>query len=648
MEKKLIQFSLLTFIVFLFTEIALSDDQIPTEVFGSPPLIGSVKISPSGEKVAMFATLNNGDSAILIRDLTKNEPLKPIASSDNKSLKLLSFNWFDDEIILASAWLAQDVFNTKADYTRLLRVNVDGSGFKPLFKNRHFKDLPLRWEEFNQTRIIDWLPDDDENILVMLRMSNARSPDVVKLNVKKNSIKTVKKGVAGVGSWMTDEDGRVRIGNTYDRNRSSGSIIFQEEGSTKWRTIWDYSSFGEDSVSVLGFGKEPNKVWYEAYKDGRIAVFSADISKQNIEPELVYSHPKRDVETYLRYRKDKKDPIGIGFRDENFHHVTWDKEAADFEKSIYALFPDKEVYFGGTSDDRNRYIIFVENSSTAGSFYLGDKKLGTLDLVAHSYPALANKVLPAKKAFFYKARDGLEIEAFLTLPEGKDKNLPTIIFPHGGPIAADGEKGFDYWTSFFSNRGYAVVQMNFRGSTGYGFDFMKAGLGQWGGQMQKDVEDATYWAIKEGIADPDRICIVGGSYGGYAALMGAATSDLYQCSVSFAGVSDLLYLLDGSRRYGGEETLRIMLGDKSRTELKEISPVNLADQIKIPVLLVQGDDDSRVLLKHGEAMRDALEEAGVDYIYIQQEDSDHFLTLKRNRLQFFEETEKFLKRHIGN
>ena len=237
MEKKLIQFSLLTFIVFLFTEIALSDDQIPTEVFGSPPLIGTVKISPSGEKIAMYATLNNGDSAILIRDLTKNEPLKPIASSDNKSLKLLSFNWFDDEIILASAWLAQDVFNTKADYTRLLRVNVDGSGFTPLFKKRHFKDLPLRWEEGNQTRIMDWLPDDDENILVMIRMSNARSPDVIKLNVKKNSIKTVKKGVAGVGYWMTDEDGRVRIGNTYDRNRSAGSIIFQEEGSTKWRTI---------------------------------------------------------------------------------------------------------------------------------------------------------------------------------------------------------------------------------------------------------------------------------------------------------------------------------------------------------------------------------------------------------------------------
>ena len=177
---------------------------------------------------------------------------------------------------------------------------------------------------------------------------------------------------------------------------------------------------------------------------------------------------------------------------------------------------------------------------------------------------------------------------------------------------------------------------------------MKAGLGQWGGQMQEDVEDATTWAINEGIADPERICIVGGSYGGYAALMGAATSNLYKCSVSFAGVSDLLYLLDESRRYGGEETLRIMLGDKSRAELRETSPVNLADQIEIPVLLVQGDDDSRVLLKHGQAMRDALEEAEVEHIYIEQEDSDHFLTLKRNRLEFFKQTEKFLEKYIGS
>ena len=383
-------------------------------------------------------------------------------------------------------------------------------------------------------------------------------------------------------------------------------------------------------------------------KTNNLPVFSTDLSKQNIEPSLVYSHPKKDVETRLRYKKGKKDPIGLYFRDENYHLVTWDEKESKFEKSIYKLFPGKEVYFLSTSKNGNRYILFVEDTSTPGSFYMGDRKKGTLELIADSYPALVNVELPQKEAVNYQARDGLEIEAFLTLPKGKKKNLPTIIFPHGGPIAADGAEGFDYWTSFFANRGYAVLQMNFRGSTGYGYDFMKAGLGQWGGQMQDDIEDATKWAIDQGIADSKRICIVGGSYGGYAALMGAATSDLYQCAVSFAGVSDLLYLLDESRRYGGEEVLRIMLGDKSRTELSATSPVNLTDQIKVPVLLVQGDDDSRVLLKHGRKMRDAMEDSGVNYIYIEQEDSDHFLTLKRNRLQFFKETEKFLKKHIGN
>ena len=645
MQKKLISLAFLSLFL-IFNEFAYSEEQIPTEVFGSPPLISTVKISPNGEKIAMYATLQNGESAILVRDLTENKPLKPIATSDNKTLKLLGFSWFSDDIILARAWLASDFYGTKLDNTRLLRVNVDGTGFEPLFKKRHFKDLP--WQPPQQTGIIDWLEDDKDHILVQIPMSNMRSPDVVKVNVKKNTIKIVKKGVAGTRSWMTDEYGEVRIGRTYDRDRSAGTIIFKDSGSTKWRTVWKFKTLGEDSVGVLGFGKDPNKVWFEAYKDGRIAVFSADISKQNFEPELVYSHPKRDVESSLRYKEGSKDPIGISFRDENYHLITWDEEQAEFEKRIYELFPDQDVYFGTTSKDENRYIIFVENSSTPGSFYIGDKKLGTLDLITHSYPALANKVLPAKETISYKARDGLDIEAFLTLPEGRDKDLPTIIFPHGGPIAADGAKGFDYWTSFFANRGYAVVQMNFRGSTGYGYDFMKAGLGQWGGQMQEDVEDATKWAIEKGIADPERICIVGGSYGGYAALMGAATSNLYKCSVSFAGVSDLLYLLDDSRRYGGEETLRIMLGNKSRQELKDTSPVNLADKIKIPVLLVQGDDDSRVLLKHGQKMRDAMEEAGVNYKYIEQENSDHFLTLKRNRLQFFQETEKFLKNHIGN
>ena len=647
MKYKYSLYFLLSCMILFFTEVSVSEEQIPTDIFGSPPLIADVKISPSGEKIAVYATLENGDSAILVRDLSKNEPLRPIVSSDNKTLKLTGFSWFNEETILSRAWFAADYYSTKIDLTRLVKINVDGSGFKTLFKKRHFKDLPDNFPQ--RASIIDYLLNDDDHILVQIRTSNYRYPDVVKLNIDKNSIQMVQKAKTHVRSWRTDKEGRVRVGNKYERDQEiTSAILFKDLSTNKFRTIWKFANLSEDSKAILGFGENPNKVWFEAYEDGRLAVFSTDLSKQNIEPSLVYSHPKKDVETRLRYKKGKKDPIGLYFRDENYHLVTWDEKEAKFEKSIYKLFPGKEVYFLSTSKNGNRYILFVEDTSTPGSFYLGDRKKGTLELIADSYPALIDVELPQKEELNYQARDGLEIEAFLTLPKGKKKNLPTIIFPHGGPIAADGAEGFDYWTSFFANRGYAVLQMNFRGSTGYGYDFMKAGLGQWGGQMQDDIEDATKWAIDKGIADPKRICIVGGSYGGYAALMGAATSDLYQCAVSFAGVTDLLYLLDESRRYGGEEVLRIMLGDKSRSELSATSPVNLTDQIKIPVLLVQGDDDSRVLLKHGQKMRDAMEDSGVNYIYIEQEDSDHFLTLKRNRLQFFKETEKFLKKHIGN
>ena len=647
MKYKYSLYFLLSCMILFFTEVSVSEEQIPTDIFGSPPLIADVKISPSGEKIAVYATLENGDSAILVRDLSKNEPLRPIVSSDNKTLKLTGFSWFNEETILSRAWFAADYYSTKIDLTRLVKINVDGSGFKTLFKKRHFKDLPDNFPQ--RASIIDYLLNDDDHILVQIRTSNYRYPDVVKLNIDKNSIRMVQKAKTHVRSWRTDKEGRVRVGNKYERDQEiTSAILFKDLSTNKFRTIWKFANLSEDSKAILGFGENPNKVWFEAYEDGRLAVFSTDLSKQNIEPSLVYSHPKKDVETRLRYKKGKKDPIGLYFRDENYHLVTWDEKEAKFEESIYKLFPGKEVYFLSTSKNGNRYILFVEDTSTPGSFYLGDRKKGTLELIADSYPALIDVELPQKEELNYQARDGLEIEAFLTLPKGKKKNLPTIIFPHGGPIAADGAEGFDYWTSFFANRGYAVLQMNFRGSTGYGYDFMKAGLGQWGGQMQDDIEDATKWAIDKGIADPKRICIVGGSYGGYAALMGAATSDLYQCAVSFAGVTDLLYLLDESRRYGGEEVLRIMLGDKSRSELSATSPVNLTDQIKIPVLLVQGDDDSRVLLKHGQKMRDAMEDSGVNYIYIEQEDSDHFLTLKRNRLQFFKETEKFLKKHIGN
>tara|TARA_B100001013_G_scaffold342131_1_gene267641 strand:+ start:312 stop:2249 length:1938 start_codon:yes stop_codon:yes gene_type:complete len=633
------------FIFLFFVDVSFSENKIDTDIFGSPPLISRVSVSPSGNKIALFANLEDGSSTIFVRDLQNNK-LIPVVSSDNKFMKLRSFSWFNEEIILAKVWFSEKMYRTMLDNFGLLKINADGSGFESMFQKKHFKKLyrpPLY-----QDQIIDWLEDDPDHILVNIRTTIDRYPDVVKVNVHKRELSLAKRAKTDVGSWKTDRFGRVRIGRAYNPDKEKeNSVLFYDLQSEKWRTVLEFAEFSEDEINILGFGEDANEVWFLAYEDGRKAVFRADFSKNALQPKLVFADPSRDVQGGLRYKKGSKDPIGIYFWDENNRLITWDKESFEFEKSVYDRFPDKEVYFISESKDGNRYVIFVENSSTPGVFYLGDKTLGTFDLVSEAYPSLRNVTLPAKEVINYQARDGLEIEAYLTKPQNKSTNLPTIIFPHGGPIAADSKQGFDYWTSFFANRGYAVLQMNFRGSTGYGYDFMKAGLGKWGLEMQYDVEDATKWIVNEGVADPNRICIVGGSYGGYAALMGVATSDLYQCAVSFAGVTDLGQLLKNSRMFTNGKMVRQMLGD-NRSKLMQTSPVTLANQIKVPVLLVHGEDDSRVPIKHGKRMRDAMKKAGVNFNYIQQKNSDHFLTLKANRLQFFKETEKFLEKHIGN
>jgi dipeptidyl aminopeptidase/acylaminoacyl peptidase len=255
-------------------------------------------------------------------------------------------------------------------------------------------------------------------------------------------------------------------------------------------------------------------------------------------------------------------------------------------------------------------------------------------------------------AVTYSARDGLEIPAYLSLPPGAmnppQRLLPAIVLPHGGPIAQD-VAAFDPWVQLLTNRGFAVLQMNFRGSTGYGREFRTSGFKQWGQAMQDDVTDGTRWLIEQGLADPEKICIFGGSYGGYAALMGAVReSGLYTCAVSLNGVSDLIALMDHQRRYAFYEAAVAHIGDRwtDRKMLKENSPVNRADEIKIPVLLVHGTDDRTVPYSQSNAMANALEKADVTYQYLKIENADHSLTRGDHRLEFFTALDKFLGTYL--
>ena len=254
----------------------------------------------------------------------------------------------------------------------------------------------------------------------------------------------------------------------------------------------------------------------------------------------------------------------------------------------------------------------------------------------------------------YESRDGLEIPAFVTLPPGYKnmedaKNLPFIIYPHGGPQARD-YAGFDFIAQFLASRGYGILQMNFRGSDGYGKEFKEAGKAQWGQAMQDDISDGVGWLIENGWADADRIAILGGSYGGYASLVGAMkTPELYQCAISLAGVSDLPQLLRDANKFSGGKYATRFVGSlwKDGSKLRENSPINNIDKYTIPVLMFHGTDDRVVDVEQSSKFVKAMKRKGKDITYFELPDGDHHLSLYKNRLTFLRETEKFLKGCIG-
>jgi dipeptidyl aminopeptidase/acylaminoacyl peptidase len=395
----------------------------------------------------------------------------------------------------------------------------------------------------------------------------------------------------------------------------------------------------------VGFGKNPDMLYVNAYYEGRRAIFKVNINDPELSKELVFSDPNYDVSGSLIYSKITGDVIGMRLSVDG--GVTfWDEDYKSLQRSIDKSLPDTVNIVYDLSDNERRLVLLATSDINSGTFYVVDRDKNRIDRLTRRYMALDPELMAEKAAIKYHARDGLEIEGFLTVPKGEIKSpLPAIIFPHGGPVSFN-DGGFDYWTQYFASRGYVVLQMNFRGSSGYGYDFMASGLQSWGLEMQNDVEDGTRWLIKEGIADPNRICVVGASYGGYAALMEAARNpDLYRCAVSFAGVTDVAYLVKSSRRYTNYKIVQEQIGSDLK-ELRQRSPINLAEQIDIPVLLGHGTDDRSVRIQHGRKMHRALEKSGKDVTYLEFEDGDHYLSNEVHRLQFFKAMDSFLDSNL--
>jgi len=336
-------------------------------------------------------------------------------------------------------------------------------------------------------------------------------------------------------------------------------------------------------------------------------------------------------------------------------HVYFDPKLESLQRGLEKAFPGLSVHAVSSDLTRQTVIVATEGPKNPLTYYLLDRATHSAATIASSYPDLQPSDLGDMKPHPYKARDGLDIHAYLTLPPGNaDKNLPLVVMPHGGRDARD-VLGFDWIGQFFANRGYAVFQPNYRGSSGYGHKFTEAGLQQWGLKMQDDITDGVKKLIADGTVDPKRVCIVGASYGGYAALAGATfTPDLYACAVSFAGISDLPKVLQSERVENGQGSQamsfwlsRIGSQYADSEQLRATSPARHAEQVKCPILLMHGEGDTTVRIAQSELMYDALQSAHKDVQFVRFPGEDHYFTLASTRARFLGEVEKFLAAHIG-
>lgn len=616
---------------------------LPLDVFYHDALIEDIELSPDGSHLMVLKNMG-GNSVVMILELETNKVFYPV-KTDNKQFKFNWVRWGNNERLLMSLRFDSRMPNgVKYMQTRLLAIDAKAkSKMITLVKPDDDAD---GWVSQFQDNIISMTPDDPDHILISVDREVPHHQTVYKANIKTGRLSRVKKHSGSVRSWFADRDGNVRIGEHYDDKKRKVTYKVLDPNTNQWEIAWEYVVFDEPNISIAGFGHNPNELFLFADHEGRSALFKADLSKPGYPKELVLSDPNYDVRGSLIYSSAHKEVVGIYYNDGSSKSIFWNSEFKAFQAGLDKAMPKTANYIASMSDDARKYILYTTNSTNPGTYYIGDRDKKTLTYLASAYPDLTEEVLIAKESRRFKARDGLELEGFLSLPKNfAGKPTAAILLPHGGPMSEDG-KGFDMFSTFMANRGYVVFQPNFRGSSGYGHNFMMQAVGGLGLEMQDDLEDAVKYLIDEKIADPKRVCIVGASYGGYAALMGVAkTPDLFQCAVSFAGMSDLVRMSNNFRYFVNKNTARKQFGE-DRDQLKETSPVRLVEKIKAPVLLIHGKDDTIVPVVQSQLMADALKDHKKNFRYIELEDGTHYLDYLPDRKQTFEAIDEFLKKYL--
>ncbi|OGO76959.1 MAG: phospholipase [Chromatiales bacterium RIFOXYA1_FULL_46_5] len=630
--------------VLAFSSVAAENNKagvLPLETFYQGERIEQLRLSPDGKRLVALKNIKE-DTLIQLIDLISGESVY-LGKTDNKKYRFAWVRWANNTHLLAS-FRYGDVrgMGTKTNETRLFSLEAkEGAQLVPMVKAVRKGEHQSQFQD----DVMKLRFPDDDHFLLGLDREIAGHDTVYQVNVKTGKASVLQRQRSNVRTWVVDRQGQVRASTDYNDRTTESSVRVLRPGQTEWVEAWRWPAFSEQAISILGFGKDPKDLYISANHEGRLAVFKVDLTKADLPRQLILSHPVYDIEGSLIYSAARDEPVGIYFSDESSRSLFWDDEFKAFQAGLDKALPDTVNYITNLSSDDRSYLVYATNATNPGLYLLGNRDEKSLLPLAETFPGLNEENLVHKEKISYKARDGLNIEGYLSVPKGKTGPGALVVLPHGGPFSQD-SNSFDTFSAYLANKGYLVFQPNFRGSSGYGHQFLTQAVGQYGMAMQDDITDGTHYLIEQKIADPKRICIMGASYGGYAALLGAArTPDLYQCAVSFAGISDLRELRSSYRNYTNYNLAKKQFGEDNDL-LEQNSPLNMVEQIKVPVLLLHGTEDRSVPVKQSRMMASALADEKKVFSYIEIEDGTHHLDYLPHRKQTFEAIDAFLDKYL--
>lgn len=640
-----------TILLLLFVSTSIqAENKLSFKEFGHLPMIESPSVSPNGEKIAAVFNSDKGPS-VVVSDFGKSD-IQTLVQLKKSRDRIQNIFWVNDTRLLVIADYSQKIVNRYFRFSRVFSINIDGTELRELIIKSPKELAPWEKRAMGNIDLVSLLDDDEKHVLLQTFDVRDEADVVYKMNVYTGEYEKLFANTYNVHTWIADERGNVVFGFGVEHAQSDvNTIWYRKDTSSEWQLLHKRKAFSGETFSPITVVNGKLYVLSD-YQTGRQSLWLYDIASASYE-KMLYGHGTYDIEGVL-YNNKRNKVVGAYYYEHFRKNHYLDDANNQLSELVKNTFKGFYTSIYSWSDSRDQMLIVAQKDNSPGKFFWLDlaKKAGGVWF--SQYPYLENTLLANVLPINFEAKDGVKLSGYLTLPiKSSESKPPLIVWPHGGPIGIRDYMYFDPYVQFFNNKGYAVLQVNYRGSGGFGSFFEASGHLQWGKQMQQDVYDGVDWVLNKGLVDSSEMCFAGYSYGGYAALTAAFQQpNKYNCIISIAGVSDLYTLAATDYKWKGNIRSHVVntIGDptdeKVEAELKSLSAINNIDKIKAPILLLHGTHDTQVRTKQSSEFYQKAKDKGLDVKYVEYKWGTHYLDEQDNRLDAFKQMEDFLEQHL--